>query len=76
MQIEVYTRPGCSRCVTLKETLKSINVGFAEYVIDENITRDEVVEKFPNCKMLPIVTMNSNLIDSDKLLSLLTEKKI
>lgn len=74
MNIEVYTRAGCSRCVNLKEILRNKNVEFTEHIIGETVTREEVVERFPNIKMLPIVVCDSVLTDSDKLVNLIMEK--
>lgn len=76
MQIEIYTRQGCSKCVVLKEILQSKNVEYTEHEIDKTVSRDEVVSKFPNVKMLPIVLVDSELSDSDTLVTLISENKV
>lgn len=76
MDIEVYTRYSCTRCVLLKEILRKENVEYKEYIIDENITREEVQQKFPNQVMLPICVYKSvTLADSDQLVKIIMEKK-
>jgi glutaredoxin len=76
MQIEIYTRQGCSKCVVLKEILQNKNVEYTEHEIDKTVSREEVVSKFPNVKMLPIVLVNSELSDSDTLVTLISENKV
>lgn len=76
MNIEIYTKPSCSRCVNLKKTLQKENVEYKEYVIGENISREQVLEKYPDAKMLPIVVYESvKLADSDQLVKIIMEKK-
>lgn len=55
--IELYTRTNCQYCVMAKNLLKQRGKPFQEFVIDQNITRDEVIQKFPTRKMLPIVVV-------------------
>lgn len=74
--IEMYTRAGCNRCVVLKEILRSKGVEYVEYTIDEDVSRDEVIAKFPGVTALPIVVHDSVLTDSDALISKLKETKI
>ncbi len=74
--IVMYTRPGCSRCVDLKEILCSQGIEYVEYIIDGDVSREEVVERFPGVKMLPIVVLDSVLTDSDALIAKLKETKI
>jgi len=74
--IDMYTRPGCSRCVVLKNFLRSQGVEYKEYIIDEDVTRDEVVAKFPGVTSLPIVVYKSVLTDSDALMLKLKETNI
>lgn len=75
--IEIYTRTDCSKCISLKEILRKENVKFTEYIIDENISRDEVIAKFPNKTRLPIVVYESvALADGDQLVKIIMEKKV
>lgn len=76
MDIEIYTKTSCSRCVSLKNTLLKHDVEYTEYVIGENISREEVLEKYPDAKMLPIVVYKSvKLADSDQLVKIIMENK-
>jgi hypothetical protein len=62
--------------VVLKEILQNKNVEYTEHEIDKTVSREEVVSKFPNVKMLPIVLVNSELSDSDTLVTLISENKV
>lgn len=68
--ITVYTRevPPCAFCTRAKTLLKVHNLPFTEVVIGQDITREEVMAKFPTIKTLPIIVINDELIGgSDKL---------
>lgn len=51
----IYTRDGCSFCEKAKKLLNQNNIQYNEYSIGKNVLREEVLEKFPGVKMLPIV---------------------
>lgn len=53
--LNVYSRSGCAYCKLAKEFLTDHDLEFTEYEIDKNISRDEVVNKFPHLKTLPII---------------------
>jgi glutaredoxin len=55
MMFSIYTRDGCSFCEKAKKLLNQNNLQYTEYSIGKNILREEVLEKFPGVKMLPIV---------------------
>lgn len=52
---EIYTNEGCIPCHQAKEKLIAANVEFKEFVIGRDITRDEVIQKFPNAKFTPVI---------------------
>lgn len=74
MKIEVYTRDGCPHCVDIKQFLSNRKVGYTEFKIGSNISRDEVISKFPDVKSLPIVTLEDDIIGSSELKSLVNEQ--
>lgn len=76
MQIEIYTRQGCSQCAELKEILQKQNVEYIEHEIDRTVTRDQVISKFPGVKMLPVILVDSVLVSSENLMTLIEEKKV
>lgn len=60
--IYVYTRDGCGYCKLAKELLEDRKIEYTELKIDHNITRDEVISKFPNVKTLPIILEDEKMI--------------
>jgi thioredoxin reductase (NADPH) len=60
--IEVYTKPDCSYCNLTKTFLEGNSIPFKEYKIGADVTRDEVVAKFPNARTVPIILLDSEHI--------------
>lgn len=60
--IELYSRDGCAFCHAAKTILEWQKIDHKEYIIEKDITRDEVKEKFPDSKLLPIVVIDGNMI--------------
>lgn len=53
--ITIYTRDGCSFCDKAKQLMIENNISYNEMSIGKNIQREEVIQKFPNSKLLPII---------------------
>lgn len=64
MKIELYTKPSCQSCIVAKNYLKEHNIEYTEYVIDQDITREETIAKFPDAKVVPVVVIDDNWIGS------------
>jgi glutaredoxin len=62
MLIEVYTKEECPLCETAKKLLKEKNVPFQELVIGKDVTREEVLAKFPGVKNAPVVSIDGRMI--------------
>jgi glutaredoxin len=76
MNIELYTRGACQLCDQTKTALKKNNLAFEERIIERDITRDEVLEKFPGARMLPIVVVDGTWIGGrDEILRLVAQRK-
>lgn len=60
--IEIYTRDGCFYCTQAKKLLVETNKEYVEYVIGKDVTRDDVIAKFPEQKVLPIVLVDGDVI--------------
>ena len=56
--IELVTRKDCPECREVKSWLSSRNIPFEEHVIDENITKEAVHERFPWATKLPICAID------------------
>jgi glutaredoxin len=53
--ITIYTRDGCSFCDKAKSFMNENNIQYTEMSIGKNVQREEVIQKFPGVKLLPIV---------------------
>ena len=70
MKIEVYSKDNCGYCTKAKALLKKLNLKFDEYKMGDNITRDEIISKFPNSKTMPIIVIdNVNIGGYDQLVA-------
>jgi len=64
MKIDVYTRyePPCSYCMATKASLHSKNMEFNEFVIGKDLSSDELKEKFPLARTLPVIMVDGKYI--------------
>jgi len=62
MNIELYTRPNCSRCEAVKDALASRQIPYTEHIIGETILREKVLDQFPGVTLLPVVTIDGTWI--------------
>ena len=60
-KLRVYTKDGCPACVNTKTFLSNNSIDFEEFKIGQNITRDEVLQKFPNAKTVPIIVIDDSI---------------
>tara|TARA_B100000683_G_C12511220_1_gene560948 strand:- start:5263 stop:5517 length:255 start_codon:yes stop_codon:yes gene_type:complete len=64
MKIDVYTRyePPCSYCMATKASLHSKNMEFNEFVVGKDLSTDELKEKFPLARTLPVIMVDGKYI--------------
>jgi glutaredoxin len=62
-------------CSSTKKALNQNGVAYVEYQIGVNITREDVLAKFPNAKTVPIIILNGAQIDASQAQQLLMEKE-
>jgi len=58
MKVDIYTRPQCPLCDDTKRILTNHNLDYTEHIIGIDITRDEVLDKFPGASLLPLVLLD------------------
>lgn len=51
----IYTNDGCVPCHEAKEKLEKYNVSYEEYQIGKDISREDVIKKFPDAKVTPVI---------------------
>jgi glutaredoxin len=60
--IELYTTDNCNYCNKAKNILNSLKVQFKTYSVGKDVSRDFIVEKFPNAKSYPVVVINGEFV--------------
>ena len=70
MMVDLYTRDTCQTCILTKKMLVERNVPFTEYIVGQDIQREEVLVRFPEAKMLPVIIADGIYIGSKEHLSI------
>lgn len=60
--IEIYSKDQCIFCHMAKEYFESANKEYTEYKIGVDVIREEVLEKFPSMKTVPVIVIDGELI--------------
>jgi len=61
-KIELITRTDCVYCNNAKTLLKTENKNWKERLIGTDIEREDVINQWPNNKVLPIILVNGELM--------------
>jgi len=62
MKIEIYTKDHCHYCVSAKNLLNIKGLPYKEYHIPNDISRENVMEKFPDVRTVPIILIDGKYI--------------
>jgi len=60
--IELYTKEACPVCKQAKDLLDAKKILYWEYEIGFNISREEVLSRFPNAKVVPVIVYNGQVM--------------
>lgn len=60
--IEIYTKDNCGYCVAAKNLLKVKGIEYKEYHIPNDVSREDVIERFPGIRTVPVIVKDGNLI--------------
>ena len=58
MRVTLYTKHDCFYCSQAKVLLASKNIPFSELKLNDDFTRDNLLEMFPNAKTFPVVVVD------------------
>lgn len=70
MRVELFTRDTCQMCIMTKKMLVERNVPFVEHKVGHDIQREEILERFPQAKKLPVIVVDGIYIGSKEHLSI------
>lgn len=62
MKIEIYTKTACVYCTRAKDFLKSRDIVFSEYKLDQDFTTKTIHENFPSAKTFPVIVIEGKYI--------------
>lgn len=62
MKVEIITRENCKYCTWAKELLLNNSIVYIEYKIGQDITREEVRQKFSSAQTYPVILVNGEYI--------------
>lgn len=62
MQIEIYGRDNCNFCDLSVLECEKRNLNYSIFKLNEDFSREEMLEKFPNAKTYPQITVDNKLI--------------
>jgi len=80
--VEIYTKQDCPYCTKAKVLLRNMDIPFSEQKLDQDFTRQILLEKFPYAKTFPVIVVDGfhiggysqlveklNTVDNRKLLN-------
>jgi len=62
MKVDIYTKTSCAACLFAKDYLKKQEMDFTEFIVDKDITVDDVKNKFPQASTVPIIVIDDVFI--------------
>lgn len=60
--IDIYTKDDCVFCAQAKTFMQKKKIEYTEHLIGRDITREELIERFPQMKTVPIVVDDGKLL--------------
>lgn len=76
LAVEIYSKRDCPWCERAKKLFDNLNVEYKEFVLNEDITKQELQEKIPGVKTVPQIFINNKLIGGFTELSAYLEESI
>ncbi len=60
--ITIYSKPDCIYCAKAKAFMTKHHIEYKEFLMGRDITREEILEQFPQMKTMPIILNEGGLI--------------
>ena len=60
--IEIWSKPNCIFCDKAEMLCKMKSLEYKKYMLDVDYSREEFIEKFPEARTFPQITMDGNYI--------------
>ena len=62
MKVEIYSKPACPFCVQAKILAEQKGYEYIYKMLDEDFTREELMEKFPTARTFPQIVVDGTSI--------------
>ena len=62
MKVEIYSKPACPFCVQAKNLAEQKGYEYIYKMLDEDFTREELMEKFPTARTFPQIVVDGTSI--------------
>ena len=60
--IEIWSKPNCFFCDKAEMLCKMKSLEYKKYMLDVDYSREDFMEKFPDARTFPQITMDGNYI--------------
>jgi len=75
MNVIIYSKPDCSECTKAKMLLSSRGINYRELKLNEDFTRETLIDMFPSARSFPIIVVdNFNIGGYNSLQTMLSEQ--
>lgn len=76
MHVTVYSKADCISCTKAKMLLASRNISYTELKLNEDFTREHLLELFPSAATFPIIVVDGfNIGGVEQLSKMINEQK-
>ena len=76
MHVVVYSKNDCIACTKAKMLLAAKNISYTELKLNEDFTRETLLEQFPSAASFPIIVVDGfNIGGTEQLSKMINEQK-
>lgn len=62
MHVELYTKSDCIYCTMTKDLLNKKKISFTENKLDEDFTREYLLERYPSVRTYPAIVIDGFMV--------------
>lgn len=62
MKIDIISKDNCAYCISAKVLLEKKSLVYTETKLNEDLTREQILQKFPTARTFPIISIDDEYI--------------